>query len=102
MTLCAQKSISLTLTDTCERSIIESDETKLILILNNLLSNAYKFTNANGKVEVKISDVTQNEKEFLQIEVIDTGIGMTEETQKHIFEKYNQSQNQEYTKKSIE
>ncbi len=102
MTLCAQKSISLTLTDACLRDTIQSDEAKLVLILNNLLSNAYKFTNANGKIEVKISDITQNEKAFFQIDVSDTGIGMTEETQKHIFEKYNQAQNQEYTKKSIE
>jgi signal transduction histidine kinase len=53
-------------------------------------------------VSVTIRDKKRDEEDLLEIEVKDTGIGMDEEMQKHIFEKYNQSDNQEYTKKSIE
>jgi len=60
-------------------------------ILNNLLGNAIKFTE-NGSVElcchVKRSD---ENKVLIRFEVVDTGIGIPEEVQERIFEKFSQA-----------
>ncbi len=67
------------------------DELSLRKILNNLLSNANKFTKAGGSVSLEayqkmISDKTA----VLHIEVSDTGIGISEEFIAHLFEPYTQ------------
>lgn len=71
-------------TDT--QKIINTDKGKVIQVLINLLGNAVKFTN-DGFVELKISNVDNSELIF---EVTDTGIGMSEEDQKIIFEEFRQ------------
>lgn len=59
------------------------DSSKLIQIIYNLLNNAYKYTGANGQVQISIYN-----KENLVIEVKDTGIGMSDEKKSKIFEAY--------------
>lgn len=53
----------------------------------NLLNNAIKFTPENGGIHIKL--VAENGN--ITVTVSDTGIGMSEETIKHIFEKHYQS-----------
>ncbi len=62
-------------------------------IVNNLLSNALKFTKSGGKVKVKarITGGDNDGYSFLRIDVSDTGIGIAEEEQAHIFEHYYQT-----------
>jgi signal transduction histidine kinase len=67
------------------------------MILINLLSNAYKFTAAWGKVDIEIYET----EKYLHISIRDTGSGISEKMLPHIFEKFNQSNNTNYTKKSI-
>lgn len=70
---------------------IIGDPTRVSQILNNLLTNAIKFTDV-GQVEFNIrclSDSNNNCK--LEFEVIDTGIGIPKEKFKFIFEKFTQS-----------
>ena len=50
-------------------------------IIRNLLNNAIKFTNPGGKIEVK-QKIAGN---YLKIFIIDSGIGMSKETQKRLF-----------------
>ncbi len=64
---------------------IMTDRTKLYQILNNLLNNAFKFTE-NGK----ISFGYEFENEFLKFFVKDTGIGIPENLQTVIFERFRQ------------
>lgn len=53
----------------------------------NLITNSIKFTPENGEISIKgISD-----KSGITLTFADSGLGMDEETQKHIFEKYFQS-----------
>lgn len=61
-------------------------------ITNNLLSNALKFTPANGKVIVK-AEITNKPDGYvyLRIEVSDTGIGIVKEEIDNIFSKYYQT-----------
>ena len=91
------KGITLILTNECTLDTIVTDRSKFILICNNLLSNAYKFTETNGKVEFHAF----LEAECLFIKITDTGKGIEKEKLDHIFEKFNQMDNTNYTKKSI-
>lgn len=60
-------------------------------IIINLISNAVKFT-SEGEINVKLSgEQTAGRKFNLITEVIDTGIGISEEHQKELFEPYKQA-----------
>lgn len=67
---------------------IESDPTRLRQILVNLLGNAIKFTDG-GSVRLKVRLLAQEEK--LQIEVIDTGVGIGEDQQQRLFQPFTQA-----------
>lgn len=67
------------------RIIIHTDRGKIVQVLINLLGNAIKFTDV-GEVSLSISI----ENEFLHFDVSDTGIGVSEDNQKIIFEEFRQ------------
>lgn len=67
------------------------DHDKMHKILNNLLSNAFKFTAENGSVSLKVSENIIGGRCMMSIAVQDTGVGMTEEEQKHVFERFYQA-----------
>ena len=54
----------------------------------NLISNAVKFTGKNGSIEISVSG---SEDGRATVSVRDSGVGMTEEEQKHIFDKFWQA-----------
>lgn len=62
-----------------------TDKVRLIQILNNLLSNAFKFT-AKGQVVLEIRG-----KDPIAFSVRDTGIGISEDQQQYIFEAFRQA-----------
>lgn len=65
-------------------------------IINNLLSNAFKYTPDNGTVCIKLDLVRRtNSKEFLEIAIQDSGIGISEEALPHIFDRFYQAENSE-------
>lgn len=70
--------------------IMRSDETKIHQILLNLLSNAAKFTK-EGKITISAEKFNKNNVEFIRFSVTDTGIGMTAEQQKKIFNDFVQA-----------
>lgn len=96
-TIYREKWIELTLSDTSGIEMLTTDASKFSLICTNLLSNAYKFTETGWKVEIKV--YTKDEK--YTISVTDTGRWIEPEKIEHIFEKFNQMDNTNYTKKSI-
>ena len=62
------------------------DELRIKQIITNLLTNAVKYTK-EGSVTLRINWKSIEEKKMLlQIEVIDTGIGITKENQKQLFQ----------------
>lgn len=65
------------------------DENYLDLIVNNLLSNAFKYTEIGESITVKLY-VEDND---LVLQVIDTGIGIPPEKQEKIFERFYQVEN---------
>jgi PAS domain S-box-containing protein len=67
---------------------IHTDRQKVKQIVLNLLSNALKFT-PQGSVSIRLD--YEPEKEWISIAVADTGIGISEENQKTIFEAFQQA-----------
>lgn len=63
------------------RENINADSDILRIILNNLISNAFKYTNEDGKIEV-FAEIKQNK---LIIKIIDNGIGMSKKTKAQLF-----------------
>ena len=67
------------------------DSLRLTQILGNLLSNAIKFT-ATGYVELRVQRLAGNQTlEKLKFSVIDTGIGISKEAQKRLFQPFEQA-----------
>ena len=66
--------------------LITSDRELLSIVWNNLLSNAFKFTEEGGTVSVSL----RTEDETAVVSVKDTGCGMPPETVRHVFDKFYQ------------
>ncbi|HOK10551.1 MAG TPA: ATP-binding protein [Candidatus Hydrogenedens sp.] len=67
-----------------EPVIIRADRDEMIIILNNLISNAVKYNKDNGKVDIYL----QKEHNKIIIKVSDTGIGMTPEECAKLFQDF--------------
>lgn len=66
--------------------LIESDAELLMLVWNNLISNALKFTPVCGRVAVSLEGV----EDFAVVRITDTGCGIPPEVGERIFEKFYQ------------
>ncbi|MDR1575966.1 MAG: response regulator [Treponema sp.] len=75
---------------------IISDEQRLAQVITNLFSNAIKFTPEKGTISLKVHKVSESgngETCTLQIEVGDTGIGITEDQKARLFQSFVQADN---------
>ncbi len=68
---------------------VKVDITLFLQALNNLVSNAVKFTPENGSITVEAHPEAESGK--IYISVTDTGVGMTEETKQTLFSKHTTS-----------
>ena len=61
-------------------------------VMMNILSNAVKYNRANGQIYISCREIPSEQPGMTTMEFVcrDTGIGMTEEFQKHIFEPFAQ------------
>ena len=61
-------------------------------VMMNILSNAVKYNRENGQIYISCMEIPSEQPEMTTMEFVcrDTGIGMTEEFQKHIFEPFAQ------------
>ncbi|TKG90793.1 response regulator [Puteibacter caeruleilacunae] len=67
-------------------SMIESDENKIIQIIQNIIGNAFKFTE-EGHISIK----TQLKDNHVRLAIKDTGIGISKKALLHIFEEFRQA-----------
>ena len=69
-------------------------------ILMNILSNAVKYNKENGSIYISCRELISEQQDMTTIEFVcrDTGIGMTDEFQKHIFEPFAQEHTGSRTK----
>ena len=70
--------------------LMVADSEKMERSLYNLLSNAFKFTPENGKIKVLLSNFLKDGQLWMELVVKDTGVGMSSEHVKHIFENFYQ------------
>lgn len=81
--------LSASIDEKCARTI-RTDPTRVRQIVTNLVSNAIKFTRS-GWVRVEARVVERNEQPMLQIDVSDSGCGMTPEQTAHLFVPFSQA-----------
>ena len=92
------KNQKLTLIIPADLPPIWGDRTRLIQILTNLVSNAYKYTQAEGEISIS-AESTENvwdegSPRVIHLMVKDTGYGITPENQKNIFQKFYRADDQ--------
>jgi CheY-like chemotaxis protein len=66
---------------------VQADHLRLRQVLVNLLSNAIKYNREHGRVSVRWGATPEGDA--VQLQVIDTGHGLTAEQQAHLFEPFN-------------
>ncbi|MBK1813369.1 PAS domain S-box protein [Clostridium sp. YIM B02505] len=86
---CETKNITLIFDTEVEEKYMAFDHDKIERIMLNLLSNAIKFTNEGGTIFVYIEDVGKE----ISIIVKDSGVGIDDQQQELIFERYRQADN---------
>jgi len=67
-----------------------ADRVKILQVLENLIINAVKFTPSGGKISISCRNMDGTQKGKIRICVGDSGIGISEDKQKKIFEKFFQ------------
>ena len=70
--------------------LISIDPQGMKLVLHNLIDNAIRYTRGESKVKIKLSKEKRN---LIRCEVEDNGVGIPQEDQKKIFQKFFRSQN---------
>ena len=81
-----EKGLELIFDTDVEEKVIRCDKVDIERCIINLVGNAVKFTPKGGLIEVIVSDLDDKVK----ISVKDNGIGISEENQKIIFDRFNQ------------
>lgn len=85
-----QKGLNLHFVSPMKSKIMWIDDEKLERILLNLLSNAIKFTPKGKSIFVRVYKTVFDYRDMIALEVEDEGIGISEDKQKIIFEKFIQ------------
>ncbi|WP_277466285.1 hybrid sensor histidine kinase/response regulator transcription factor [Parabacteroides sp. PF5-6] len=84
-----QQSIALAFRSEQENLPLWFDSYQLQKVFYNLLSNAFKYTRGGGSIELTIEEAEQ----IVIIKVIDTGIGLSQEDAKLVFDRFYQAEN---------
>lgn len=90
--LAQEKQIDFSIQSEKSELFLYFDNDKLYKVLNNLLSNAFKFTPVRGTITVRISQPKENQNsDFVQLEVIDSGLGISESDVPNVFNRFYQA-----------
>ncbi len=71
--------------------MVRGDSVRLRQILNNLVSNAIKFTEQGGVSVIVSQDQARDSEYALRIDVLDTGIGIVDDAQSRVFDAFAQA-----------
>ncbi len=85
-----QKGIDFKIINNTRTRYVYADYLRITQVMSNLLSNALKFTNEGGSVTLIANEVEVEQDGYVGFEfsIKDTGIGMSEEFQKKVFESF--------------
>ena len=86
MPFAESKKISFRFDPSAEEIFIYMDRDKVENIINNLLSNAFKFTSAGGKIDLSV----KKDEKFVNISICDSGIGIPKEKMAKIYDRFYQ------------
>lgn len=87
--LAVNRNISFKLNADCEQCLIWGDRMQIQKVVNNLLSNAFKYTPDGGMITIKLT----NGEDECTFSVSDNGAGISEENYVKIFERFYQVEN---------
>jgi len=82
----------VTIAVNCEEHTINGDRGKIKQVLLNLLTNAIKYNRPDGTVTLRVIPNNDYQTPMLQIELEDTGYGLSKENQKQMFQKFFRAQ----------
>ena len=71
-----------------QSAAVLGDDFRIQQVLNNLLSNAFKFTPEQGEISLSVEQLDEGEYTHYKFVVTDTGIGMSPDFLKRVFEPY--------------
>ncbi|KAA5824528.1 response regulator [Algibacter amylolyticus] len=91
--LAEEKHINFLVDCKLERLQMDLDINKFTAIITNLISNAIKFTDQEGKVSLRIEKVERKNISYFLFKVNDNGLGISKEEQQYIFDKFYQVDN---------
>ena len=90
--LAQEKQINFSIRSEKSALFIYFDKDKLHKVINNLLSNAFKFSPAGGTITVRLSQSLENQSpDSVQLEVIDSGSGISENDLPNVFNRFYQA-----------
>lgn len=69
---------------------IHADPERIYQVTTNLISNALKFTPQDGRIEIRGKEVKTETDRFIEVSVVDSGIGIDKKDLQRIFNKYEQ------------
>jgi len=90
--------LHLHIDDSLNGKLFESDPLRIQQIVNNLMSNAYKFTES-GRIQIAANLLNRKEEVYtVEIAVTDTGLGISKEKQQLIFKEFAQAEKDTFRK----
>ncbi len=81
--------LTIEIEDSGLKKTIKADEEKMALAIKNLLDNAINYTEAKGKITIKMT----KEKDKINLSISDTGVGIPEKQQDRVFSKFFRGSN---------
>jgi signal transduction histidine kinase len=87
---CQRKQIHLTYAIDDSLPLVEADSKRLEQVMINVLSNALKYTYPHGEITLRAFQRDDNE---IQVQVADTGVGVSLEQQQHLFAPFYRADN---------
>lgn len=88
--LAQKKGVRYSFTSTCTTLMADFDVEKLKIILNNLMSNAFKFTDRGGAVQLMLDAKFDGDGTKAVLKISDTGMGISRNHLPHILEAFYQ------------
>jgi signal transduction histidine kinase len=82
-----KKGVQLQLDCPAALPIVWGDPSRLQQVIDNLISNAIKFTDKDGKVRV----IGEDKGDCIKVSVVDSGIGLSKEDQEKVFDMFYQA-----------
>ena len=87
---CQRKEIELTYAMDDSLPLVEADSKRLEQVMINLLSNALKYTYPHGEITLRAFQRSDSE---IEVQVADTGVGISPEQQQHLFDPFYRADN---------